>query len=344
MKKLSLHDYKTFEQIVSLTDKGLLKTMSSFLKQKYTKVVTTNQYVYAEGTIPVVLVAHLDTVFKTPVKDMYYDSQKNVMWSPDGLGADDRAGVFSIIQILKSGFHPHVILTMGEEDGCLGAKALVAKEKECPLVGVKFLIELDRRDSNDCVFYDCNTKDFMDFIETFGYVTAFGSFSDISVLSHHWKKCAVNLSIGYRDEHDYTETLHVGDMFRTIGKVKEILNYVSEHADMTPFVYTSVWDSKEYRHTWYKGMKNLKPYSELVEDICENCGISLETYDSVPIVSTDGLTTNVCVDCFATLGTGLQWCEQCGNPFFPSEQSTTICAHCLMENNNDGGITFEHTV
>ena len=43
--------------------------------------------------------------------------QKNVMISPDGLGADDRAGVFMIMNIVKAGFRPHVIFTTDEE-GC----------------------------------------------------------------------------------------------------------------------------------------------------------------------------------------------------------------------------------
>ena len=64
-------------------------------------VVRTKDFLVAKGSIPVALVAHVDTVFTSPPKEeeIFYDSEKNVMWSEVGLGADDRAGVFSILKI-----------------------------------------------------------------------------------------------------------------------------------------------------------------------------------------------------------------------------------------------------
>ena len=84
----------------------------------------------------------MDTVFFKPATIIYYDRQKNTMWSPMGLGADDRAGVFAIIQILQSGLRPHIIFTTDEEKGCLGAEALA--KTECPFQELKYIIELDR--------------------------------------------------------------------------------------------------------------------------------------------------------------------------------------------------------
>lgn len=114
---LSSNDYKLFEQLVSMTQPQLHKLMGSFLKEKYPKVVVSEDYIIAEGDIPIALVAHMDTVFKFPVYDLYYDAKKNVAFSPDGLGADDRAGVFAILQIIKAGLRPSIILTTDEEKG-----------------------------------------------------------------------------------------------------------------------------------------------------------------------------------------------------------------------------------
>ena len=61
---------------------SLLKTMSYFLQSKYKTVKTTADYIYAIGDIPIALVAHMDTVFPKPVSELYYDTRKNVMWSP----------------------------------------------------------------------------------------------------------------------------------------------------------------------------------------------------------------------------------------------------------------------
>ena len=150
MRVLSDSDYKLFERLVSLSQKELKKAMSQYLKAKYDNVIFTKDYLVAIGDIPVALVAHLDTVYRTPVSNLYYDQRKGVLWSPDGLGADDRAGIFAVLKILQDGYRPSVIFTTDEEKGGVGASALAMNP--CPIPNLKYMIELDRRGSNDCVF------------------------------------------------------------------------------------------------------------------------------------------------------------------------------------------------
>ena len=197
--------------------------MSQYLKAKYDNVIVTKDYIIAIGNIPIALIAHMDTVFKIPVSDLYYDQKKGVLWSPEGLGADDRAGIFAIIKILQDGLRPSVILTTGEEDGGVGACAICDKYPECPIPGLKYLIQLDRHGSNDCVFYDCYCPEFVDYVESFGFCERWGSFTDISFLMPEWQIVGVNLSIGYEDEHSRTEILNIGPLFDTIRKVKNML-------------------------------------------------------------------------------------------------------------------------
>ena len=115
MRVLSNQDYRLFERLVSLTQKGLHQAMAQYLKEKYEKVIVTKDYIVAIGDIPIALVAHMDTVFKNPVADLYYDQRKGVLWSPQGLGADDRAGIFAILKIIQSGLRPAIIFTTDEE-------------------------------------------------------------------------------------------------------------------------------------------------------------------------------------------------------------------------------------
>ena len=102
--KMSTKDFKLFESLVKLPQKSLKKVLSSSLRRNYKKVVETPEYIYAVGDIPIALVAHMDTVFKSPPRNIYFDTDKGVIWSPEGLGADDRAGVFAILNILKKGY------------------------------------------------------------------------------------------------------------------------------------------------------------------------------------------------------------------------------------------------
>ena len=101
MRVLNDKDYRLFEKLVSLKEREMLKAMQQYLKSKYDNIITTKDYIIAIGDIPIALVAHMDTVFKVPVSDLYYDRLKGVLWSPDGLGADDRAGIFAILKILQ---------------------------------------------------------------------------------------------------------------------------------------------------------------------------------------------------------------------------------------------------
>ena len=106
-------DYKIFERLVSFSQKEMHTAMSKFLKKYYKDVIITEDYIVAIGDIPIALVSHMDTVYDTPVSTLYYDQKKKVLWSPDGLGADDRAGIFAIMSAM--------ILTLCETRTYLGA-------------------------------------------------------------------------------------------------------------------------------------------------------------------------------------------------------------------------------
>ena len=163
MRILKKEDYELLENLFSLTQQDMHKAMSKYLKSKYSQVKVTKDYILAIGDIPIALVAHMDTVYKTPVKHLYYDQKKGALWSPEGIGADDRAGIFSIIKILQGGLRPSVIFTTDEEKGGLGAAVLA--ESKCPIPNLKYIIQLDRRGTNDCVFYDCYNPQFTKYVE-----------------------------------------------------------------------------------------------------------------------------------------------------------------------------------
>ena len=154
MRTLNNQELKTMESFFQASQSSLKKALTQYLKARYKRVISTRDYVIAVGDIPVALVAHLDTVFPYLPENIYYDRVKNVMWSSDGLGADDRAGVYAIVQILKYGYRPTIIFTTDEEKGCVGAGILSEQIKTAP-TELKYIIQLDRRGSNDCVFYSC---------------------------------------------------------------------------------------------------------------------------------------------------------------------------------------------
>jgi len=178
-------------------------------------------YVYAQGTIPVCLVAHIDTVHAEAPKQVFYDQKRKVLWSPDGLGADDRAGVWAILYILEAGYRPSVLFTDLEEFGGGGAKEAA---KEITPAGIKYLLEIDRRGSRDAVFYDEDNEDFKQYVEAFGFKEALGTFSDISILTPEWGIAGVNVSTGYYMEHSKSEYLCVAELMASVYKVMQMLS------------------------------------------------------------------------------------------------------------------------
>lgn len=346
MKTLNQQELKSIEQFFQLKQPQLMKAMKHYLSMKYENVIVTKEYLIAVGEIPVALVAHLDTVFKEPPHDIFYDRVKNVMWSPDGLGADDRAGVYAIVQILKSGLRPTVIFTTDEELGCLGAEAL-AEQVKTPYTDLKYIIELDRRGSNDCVFYSCNNPEFDAYVESFGFVTNFGSFSDISAICPAWKIAGVNLSIGYYDEHSISETLYIGQMYDTIRKVKHMLEaagdapkfeYIEDFSYKKWFTKVSK-DEDDYwgwdpsygisREDWASFME---PQSK-----CNKCGQWDYDYNLFPVKDQNNKTAFFCCDCLPQVE-GLLWCSICGEPFIDTElpeDAEKLCKDCRGKVNGD---------
>ena len=219
---------KLIKKLCSLNKRSLEIMLIKYLKELGYTIKFSNEYIIAEGQLPVCLLAHMDTVFAQPPKNFFYDKEKTTLWSPDGLGADDRAGIYSIINILEEGYRPSLIFTDGEERGGIGASALIQKFPDCPFSECKALIQLDRQGSKDAVFYGCDNPDFTKLIVSYGFEEEWGTFTDISIIAPQWKIAAVNLSVGYFNEHQRIEFLNLVHCHSTINKVKEMLKDCTE--------------------------------------------------------------------------------------------------------------------
>lgn len=226
MKILNDNDFKLMKKLVSFNQEETKEFVAGFLDKFYQDIVESEDYIFAEGNIPIALIAHMDTVFDDDGNERNYIFRyfNGKMSHPYGAGFDDKAGIFSIFKILEDGYLPHVIFTTNEEIGSLGAKKLVEDLSEIPFDDLRYLIQLDRANDYDCVFYACENKEFISYVESFGFVEAFGTSTDIRHICPVWDIAGVNLSIGYKNQHSENETLDINIMFNTISKVKEMLD------------------------------------------------------------------------------------------------------------------------
>lgn len=228
---------KNFKKICRKDQMELKAWLEKLLKAKYKEVINGDGFLYAKGKVPILLTAHMDTVHKETCRNIYVENRqgKTVLSSPQGIGGDDRCGVWMIYMILtRTKYRPSILFCEDEEIGGVGSDKFVkAKYKGDFLVDdlqeLKYLIELDRANDKDAVYYDCGNAEFMKYIEdTIGYTEAYGSFSDISHLSPACDVASVNLSCGYYKAHTLQEYVVFDEMYATYKAVKKLLSKANE--------------------------------------------------------------------------------------------------------------------
>lgn len=237
---MSSSDFDLFKYLAKLTTEELKRAAIAVLKEYNYQPKIFPHAITAEGTIPIAVVAHLDTVFERKPSKFYFDPKREIIWDPAGLGADDRLGVMLIFQLLTKGLRPHIILTCDEETYGYGSDEIAKQE---PFEDLRYIIELDRAGQKDCVFYSCDNPYFINYIESFGFQEAIGTYTDISTICPAWGVAGVNLSIGYYNEHQNSEYIKMQDYRATRKKVLRMLQV--PRTEIPTFEYIP---AKNYRY------------------------------------------------------------------------------------------------
>lgn len=173
---------------------------------------------------PTAFCAHVDTVHDkrdTQTRQrIMHDTVRNELFLPDTkewtcLGADDAAGCYIMINMIKAGVAGTYIFFRGEEVGGLGSR-YVATQRPDLLDGIKHAIQFDRRGTQSIITTMARGRTCSD---TFGLALAdalgmghvldpTGSFTDTANLADIVPECT-NVSCGYDSEHSAKETLDV---------------------------------------------------------------------------------------------------------------------------------------
>ena len=241
------------KSLLQMTQEELKYRLFMMLREKQMNPVYEEGYVYAKGDIPILLVAHMDTVAPRQPRHIIYNEEEDILYNPEGiLGGDDRCGVYAILKLLEK-HRPHVLFTEDEEIGGLGAVQAV---ETLAKPDVKYIIEFDRQGKNDCVFYNCGNQKFIRYVKKFGFKEKQGTFSDIFVLGSAWDIASVNLSCGYYKEHTPKEHIVFRQLEKTISKADKMLNAVDkahsfDYQDKEKSL--NVVKQLKYLNTYYRG-------------------------------------------------------------------------------------------
>ncbi len=230
---------KAIEMFLRPTQEELFDMLRKMFRGE--TIVRKGSFILVRGEAPIMLLAHLDTVHRKPVKDICTTADGNILMSPQGIGGDDRCGVYALVNAYDSADKkPWLLFTCDEEIGGRGAddfcdsyqKGRLPKELE----ELKLLVEIDRRGSKDAVYYDCDNRNFEAYITSKGFKTEFGSFSDISYVAPELGVAAVNLSSGYYNAHTQHEFINRKEIDAVIKKVNEIVAEAA-HPDFPRYEY-----------------------------------------------------------------------------------------------------------
>jgi hypothetical protein len=151
-----------------------------------------------------------------------------------------------IFEVIKK-HNCSVLFCEDEEIGAIGAEKFL-ESKVSNGLEFNYIIEFDRKGNDDAVFYDCDNKEFEEFITQKFYTTAYGTFSDISTLAPALGCAAVNLSCGYYKAHTKDEYVVFPEMIASIEAACDILDRTTED---DKFEYIE----REYSYGGYSSFK-----------------------------------------------------------------------------------------
>lgn len=248
---------KFFASICKRNQMELKSYLERWMRRFYNgDIINENGFLYVRGTDNVLLTAHMDTVHKSQCQSVEVKklmSGSIILSSPDGIGGDDRCGIFIIMKIVETTkLRPSILFCEDEEIGSVGADKFVNSQYAKDLNDMLFLIELDRANDDDVVYYRDINREFQKFCEDVtGYKRAYGTRSDISVLAPKCKKSAVNLSCGYYNAHRITEYVAFNQMMNT---VEVTIRLISEGIKNNVSYEYKTWSDTHY------GSYDYEPY------------------------------------------------------------------------------------
>lgn len=170
------------------------------------------------GESDVMFTAHLDTA--TPaLTEVNHVFEGNII-KTDGksiLGADDKAGVTIMLNMIENSIPGLYYFFLGEEVGCIGSRKVATVQKENKIEGINKVISFDRRGNNSIITYQsgarcCSdtfgsalSKALNDVDSTFKYENDdTGILTDSVQFVSIYAECT-NISVGYQNEHTFSE-------------------------------------------------------------------------------------------------------------------------------------------
>lgn len=212
------------------------------------------------------VVAHLDQVQKNHSHDFKAVETEDIIFgyspskrSKEGLGADDKNGIWIALKCLEEFDCIKVAFFVGEEVGCVGSgRCDISWFGDC-----RYIIEPDRRGAHDLITNISGricSVEFENAIDgaLFGYVPTAGMMTDVLELGERGVGLScINLSCGYYEPHTDDEYTVKIDLINCLNFVRHIIRNVT---DVYPYEYS--YSYRSVYSSYYNGYKTTSLYKE----------------------------------------------------------------------------------
>lgn len=206
------------------------KRMRKFLKKKCYELGATSVVQDKTGNLLVTkgesetypcIVSHIDQVQSKHSKDFRCYRNGAIVFAysgksmeQQGLGADDKNGIYVCLECLKNYDNVKCAFFVGEETGCIGSSAVdLDFFKDC-----RFILQCDRRNGHDLItsiIGDLCSKEFLDDTDykNYGYRQEDGLSTDVGELVDRGVGLScINMSCGYYHPHTDTEVTNITEL------------------------------------------------------------------------------------------------------------------------------------
>ena len=207
------------------------------------------------------IAAHMDQVQRIHGRDFTAIETEDIIfgYSPknrrqEGLGADDKNGIWIALQCLKKYKVLKIALFTGEEIGCIGSSHARMEFFE----DTRFVIQPDRRGFGDCItsiagISLCSEEFIKDIgLKNFGYRETDGMMTDILALKERGLAVScINLSCGYYEAHTDMEFTVKKDLLNCLRLVEHIIeNCNNVYAHKGELIVTESIHEQEMNETY----------------------------------------------------------------------------------------------
>lgn len=195
--------------------------------------------------------AHMDQVHTNGQAVHFYKTEDiisgyNEKMQQTSLGADDKNGIWLIMQLIKKGLDCSFIISDGEEVGLVGANQMSKDVLSC----MDCFIQLDRKGTTDVCISGSTGK----YCSSFGYYiadlldleTCTGISSDIDVYKSYAPSC--NVSVGYDNAHTCREVTDWKYLSGLVDKLVMLPGALLHHEYENPKRYKTILNRQYGRY------------------------------------------------------------------------------------------------